>query len=65
LKEQAANGTPLTITYELAEPITEDIDTSDFDNILQVEPGGRIELVNEHNTDLPISYTYLAKEGSI
>ena len=65
LKEQAASGNPLTVTYALAEPTETDIDTSNFDNILEVEAGGRLELITDSGKDAPMTYTYLAKEGSL
>lgn len=62
--ELYAKGTPITITYALANPIEIDI-TTDFDNIINVEGGGSLEFVNEYKNAAPSSITYLIKEGSI
>jgi len=64
LREQYNNGTPVMVTYVLAEPITEHVPTN-FDNILEVEAGGTLEFVNEYGYEVPNSITYLQKEGSI
>jgi hypothetical protein len=45
------------------EPPTETDLTTDFDNIIEVEAGGSIEFVNEHNADIPSSITYMLKEA--
>ena len=45
--------------------IVETIDTSAFDNIIQVEGGDLFEFINEHKQAVPSSITYLLKEGSI
>ena len=38
----------VTLTYALAEPISEDIDASAFDNLLEVEGGGYLEFVTDN-----------------
>lgn len=66
LAEQYANGNPIEITYLLETPIVTDISAKvkDFDNIIEVEAGGRLEFVNEHKKAVPSSITYLLKEES-
>ena len=67
LKERYLSGNPVTITYELAEPIVTEFtwELDNFDNLLQVESGGSLEFVNENGDAVPSSVTYLLKEGSI
>jgi hypothetical protein len=59
---QELKGTRLV--YALADPITEDISIllEGFDGFIEVEAGGSIEFVNEHNADIPSSITYMLKE---
>lgn len=59
------NDNNVILTYATAQSNVEDIDTSVIDNIMRVQAGGRIETINAQDEDLPISYTYLAKEGTI
>ena len=63
LKELYDAGTPLTLVYALLTP-TEEKFSVDFDNIIEVEAGGRLEFVNEHKKPVPSSITYLLKEES-
>jgi hypothetical protein len=61
LAEQFKNGTPITFCYELAVPVVTDI--SEYiaanDNLIEVEAGGTITAVNEHNFAAPSSIKYL------
>lgn len=62
LAEQYANGTPVTIYYELAEPIITDIsDILPDDNYIEVEGGGTVTMVNEHQLAVPSEITYQVK----
>lgn len=66
LAEQYANGTPLTVVYELAEPVITDItDKISTDNYIEVEGGGAILIKNEYNNNAPGTFTYLLKEGGV
>lgn len=48
LTELYTSSNPFTVTYAVAEPITEDIDTSAFDPLIEVEPGGSIEFITDN-----------------
>ena len=66
LAEQYANGTPVTVVYELAEPVITDItDKISTDNYIEVEGGGAILIKNEYNNNAPGTFTYLLKEGGV
>lgn len=66
LAEQYANGTPLTVVYELAEPVIRDItDKISTDNYIEVEGGGAILIKNEYNNNAPGTFTYLLKEVGV
>jgi hypothetical protein len=58
LKEQAASGNPLTVTYALETPITEDIDPSAFDNLIEVEGGGSLEIITDNGKAVPSTVVY-------
>lgn len=63
LAERAANGNPITIIYGVAEH--SEIDISDIlpaDNLLEVEDGGTITAVNEHEYAVPSEIIYQVKE---
>jgi hypothetical protein len=54
------------LIYELATPM-EEIDIStylDDDNFIEVEGGGVIKAVNEHNYDVPTTIAYVSQKGS-
>lgn len=54
LSAQYANGTPVTVYYELAEPVITDIsDLLPSDNLIGVEGGGTVTMVNAHRDDVP------------
>lgn len=53
---------PITLVYELAEPIVSDIsDLLDKDNLIGVEGGGDITMVNEHEYAVPSEIIYQMK----
>lgn len=55
----AAEGNPLTVYYELAEPIVTNVTRLfDWDNLIAVEGGGTITAVNEHNLAAPSTIVY-------
>lgn len=60
LAEQYANGTPVTLTYILAEPIETDL-PEDFSNLIEVEGGGSLEFVNEYSNAVPSHISYLRR----
>ena len=63
LSEQYANGTPVILYYELAEPIITDIsDILPTDNFIEVEGGGTVTMANEYGADVPSKITYQIKE---
>lgn len=66
LKEQYANGTPLTVVYQLETPIETDISEylKDFDNLVEVEGDGSLKFVNEYEQAVPSAVKYLLKEDS-
>lgn len=54
------------IIERLAEPIETDISAYLSDeNFIEIEGGGAITFINEHNQSAPSAITYLLKEGSI
>lgn len=56
---------PLTIEYALAEPIETDISAHlTDDNFIEVEGGGVIRAVNEHEFDAPTTIAYVSQKGS-
>lgn len=60
----AAN--PVTVVYELAEPIVTDIsDILPADNLIGVEGGGTITMVNEHEFAVPSEIIYQVKGASV
>ena len=59
LAEHYANGNPVTVYYELAEPIITDISNIlPADNYLYIENGGTIAAVNEFGYDVPNEIIY-------
>ena len=60
LAEQYTNGTPVTLTYALAEPIETDL-TETIGNIIEIEEGGFLEFVNEHENAMPSHISYLRR----
>ena len=57
-----AEGNPLTVYYALAEPIITDIsDLLSDDNLIRVEGGGTVTMVNEYGYDVPSEITYQMK----
>ena len=61
-KTQLASN-PVTIYFELAEPIITDIsDILPDDNYIEVEGGGTVTMVNEHQLAVPSEITYQIKE---
>ena len=48
LKEQYANGNPVTVYYVLKEPDEIDISTSSFNPLVEVEPGSLIEFITDN-----------------
>lgn len=59
LAQWAAEGNPLTVYYELAEPIVTDVSAYfTEDNLISVEGGGTITAVNEHNLAAPTTIIY-------
>lgn len=62
LAELYAAGNPLTIVYKLAEPVITDIsDLLPPDNLIGVESGGTVTMVNEYEYDVPSKVTYQLK----
>lgn len=59
LAELYAAGNPITITYALETPIETDISEYLADKFIEVEGGGTITAVNEHEEGVPTSATYL------
>lgn len=60
------NEKPLTVVYELAEPIATDIaDILPVDNLIGVEGGGTITMVNEHEFAVPSEIIYQLKGVSV
>lgn len=55
------------LIFALETPIVTDIsaELANFDNIIEIEGGGKLEFVNEYKNAVPSSITYLMKEGSI
>ena len=50
---------PMTVYYELAEPVITDIsDLLTDDNLIRVEGGGTVTMVNEYGYDVPSEITY-------
>lgn len=64
LAELYANGNPLIVEYAIAEPIETDISEYLTDNFIEVEGGGAITAVNEHECDAPSTINYIAKVGT-
>ncbi len=63
-KTQLASN-PVTIYYELAEPIITDIsDILPDDNYIEVEGGGTLTFENEHKLAVPSEITYQLKEAA-
>ena len=60
LAEQYTNGTPVTLTYALAEPIETDL-TETIGNIIEIEEGGFLEFVNDDSKAVPSSISYLRR----
>lgn len=60
LTEQYNNGTPVTLTYALAEPIETDLPET-FSNLIEVEGGGSLEFVNEYSNAVPSHISYLRR----
>lgn len=59
LAEQYTNNTPVTMYYELAEPIITDIsDILEDGNFIEVESGGSLEFVNEYKNAVPSTVKY-------
>ena len=56
-----ANGTPVTIVYALANPIETDISAYLTDEYIEVESGGTITAVNEHQLDAPTTISYIGE----
>jgi prefoldin subunit 5 len=54
---------PVEILYELAEPITTDIPVSleGFDGLIEVEGGGMLKFVNEHENAVPSAVAYVTR----
>lgn len=48
----------VTLTYAVAELTTEDIDTSDFDNLIEVEGGGSLEIITDNGMAVPTTLIY-------
>lgn len=48
----------VTLTYALAEPTETDIDTSAFDNLIEVEGGGSLEIITDNGGAVPTSIIY-------
>lgn len=58
-------GNPMTVCYELAEPIITDIsDILSADNYIEVEGGGTLTFENEYKYDVPSEVTFVTKEVS-
>ena len=56
---------PIEVIYELAEPIVTDIsDILPLDNYIEVEGGGSVTMVNEHEYAVPSAITYQIKEAT-
>ncbi|MBR7101300.1 MAG: hypothetical protein IKC74_03330, partial [Clostridia bacterium] len=64
LAEQYANGTPVTLICAMATPTTEDIDITD-DNLIGVEGGGTVTLVNEYGYDIPCDIDFFTGDNKI
>lgn len=59
LAEQYAAGTPVTVVYGLSEAEVTDItDLLPADNLLAVEGGGTVRMVNEHGYDVPSTVNF-------
>ena len=52
-------GTPVLLTYALAEPII--TDGPIYPNTLDVEGGGSLEFINDHKQPVPFTITYLRR----
>lgn len=61
LAERYANGNPLTIVYALAEPIETDISAYLTDEYIEVEGGGTVTAVNEHQLDAPTTISCIGE----
>lgn len=62
LKNEYSNGTPVTVVYALATPTETDL--SDYfgeDNLIGVEGGGTVTMVNEYEYDVPSVIEYTVK----
>ena len=58
LAELYASGNPITVTYALAEPTETDIDTSSFDNLIEVEGGCSLEIITDNGKEVPTTFIY-------
>lgn len=58
-----ANGKPVTIIYKLETPTTVDIseELGDFNSLIEVEPFGTVEFVNEYSNDIPSELSYIRR----
>lgn len=66
LAEQYANGTPITVLYALAtEEVTDITDLFTEDNSIEVEGGGTLRFVNEHEIPVPNTVVYVAKAPTL
>lgn len=64
LAEQYSNGNPITIFYELSEPVITDIsDILPDDNYIGVEGGGTVTMLNEYGYAVQSEITYMLKGG--
>lgn len=58
LQEQYAAGTPVTVTYVLGNDTESSIDISAFDNLIEVQAGGSIEIVTDNGKAVPTTIMY-------
>lgn len=64
--EWYAQGDPLTVYYALATPIITDIsDLLPADNIIGVEGGGTVTMVNEYGYDVPNTITFYEGKNEV
>lgn len=64
--EWYAQGDPLTVYYALATPIITDIsDILPADNIIGVEGGGTVTMVNEYGYDVPNTITFYEGKNEV
>lgn len=62
--EKYASGNPVTIDYVLASPIVTDLPDLPDDNFIEVEGGGTVTAVNEHELAAPTKIEYQLKEAT-